>query len=444
MTLLMNAPKIRRRMPSLILAIKFVAIAEGLLLALIVGAAASAIIQKIRRRFDGRPLRLAGTVTRIILVIAFAAGVTLGSFLAHRAYAALEILLECGDFAEAMLALCAPPALIAVLAVAAYFIFAPEAVCRPLPRKYRRVVDPCYLEDIIPVPLALATGCIPFKELDDGSVICLVNSCPDRPVDAMLRRRLGVKIRYVRAAGKLAEVAARFFKTRGANCRPAVFDSPDFLDDADAVSKIESGVQPCAEVSEAKIPADSLLLVAVSVFFRSERVHGLEPKPAFGYDRGVSYAPYDGAAISSDGGFVLIENRFGAAPPEIPNLLIFEQRLLDGDAHAYSLRLFDPKDWIAFAPPSDYRVAGLDAGGNLVIEIAGKPRTISAGGGPTEFFSEAYYVLSLGGIYRRRLRISIRDFRVFPKSGVKLSEAFADSTALLHETVSLPPLSELI
>jgi hypothetical protein len=391
---------------------------DGIAAVLVVGIAFALEAQEIIRRLDRRPFRKPTASARFLIFFAFLLGTCFQSFLAHLAWS------EIGGFwlrTGEVLPIIAPGH--------------PEPGTKP---------DYDYKKDLMPAPLALATGCVPVGRLDGGEILLLASDCPDRNVHWLLRQRLDSPLRYIRASEADADFLKEFYKIHGEEYRPVKFDSPKFLHKPESAELLEQGGQPDDAVVNARMPDDSVLLVAVSVFLYSRKVHGFDPLPLFGEDWDINYWPF--FSVSVDEGKITFAQDFTSqAPPEIPPLLIFEQRLIDGDNHGYGTRLVDPGRWNPLEPPSDYSIAGLNGEGHLVIEVAGAAHTIPPDAAPAEFIDDSYFILRRGKVYKRRLRISVRGFWQANREDIILSEpSLSPASPPLHESLPLPSLDEFV
>ncbi|TET38442.1 MAG: hypothetical protein E3J72_02830 [Planctomycetota bacterium] len=417
---------------------------DGIAAVLFVGIAFALEAQEIIRRLDRRPFRRPNTIARFAIFFAFLLGTCLEGLLAHLAWSEIgDFWLRTGEVLPIVIFLAAAPALVIAAAVTCYFLFAPEAVCQPAPANAEPGTKPDYKENLLPAPLALSTGCIPVGRLDGGEILLLASDSPDRDVHWMLQRRLDSPLRYIRASGAEAVFLEEFFKSNGEKYRPVKFDSPKFLQKPESVELLTQGRQPDDAAVNARIPDDSVLLVAVSVFLYSRKVHGFDPLPLFGEDWEYSYWPF--FSVSVDEGRISFAQDFTALlPQKIPPLLIFEQRLIDGDNHGYGMRLVDPKEWSPMEPPSDYFIAGLNGEGHLVIEVAGTAHTIPPDAALSEFVDDSYFMLRRGKVYKRRLRLSVRGFWLTKPEEVILSEpSLSPALPPLHESLQLPSPEEM-
>jgi hypothetical protein len=418
-------------------------VVDGIAAVLVVGVAASLLTQKIIQRLDNRAFRKAGTTARLIILLAFLIGTCVQSLLIYRAWEEIGIFwLVTGETWKVVVALALPAAVVVAVALVCYFLVAPEAFCRPARRDTIGDGKPVFQEDIAALPLALATGCVPVGRLKNGTVLLLSTDCPDRAVYRMLQKRLGKPLRYIRATGDHADFLKEFYKTHGENFRPVKFESAKFLDRPESIEMIERGMRPDDTVGNCRVPDDSVLLVAVSVFYYSRKLYSFDPLPLFGADWECSYWPYFSVSLS-EGRLALAQDFTSHAPPAVPPLLIFEQRLVDGDAHGYGIRLVDPKKWNPLEPPSDYRVAGLNGDGHLVMEIAGKAKVIPPDEKPGEFYDDSYFVLHRGKIFRRRLRLSVLGYWLVPRDKVILGDPDF-RTPSLHESLPLPSTEKMV
>ncbi|MHC4662289.1 MAG: hypothetical protein ACYS8W_11430 [Planctomycetota bacterium] len=421
------------------LLITIIAFIEAMAGVFAVGVAFALIAQEIMRRLDRREIRFATTRARLVICLGLIAGIALESWLVHRAWDTLVSFDAAGGGALPLaVSLAAGPAAVLLLILVSYFALAPEAACRTASKSVASKIELRFRENVIPVPLVLAAGCVPVAELANGTVVFLVSDCPDRPAQRLLRKKLGMPVRYARAREKRETAFLKnFYLENGADYRPVVFEKENFLESAEAIERISSGARPEPDAAAACIPKDRVLLVETDVRFYSRRIFSIDPAPVFATDYGISYWPYMKAALDGDGQLVLVRHFTRQETPEAPGLLIFENRVIDGDNHGHGIRLVDPREWVAFAPPSDYQIVGVDDSGNLVIEIAGKARTIQKDSCPAGPFSEDYFLLARGRILHRRLRLTVRDFHLIPRDRIVTVGPGDSSPPALHEKLEL-------